>query len=114
MRWDIIQSRCAVPRARAENLGRRIKTAVLRAPAQLWRGIEVVITSLTRNQVYRKVAWVRIPPSPPLKKCWGQDLKAHKVIYNNPILKWCQTNMGVQTDHNGNIVPVKTNRRAKG
>jgi phage terminase large subunit-like protein len=38
----------------------------------------------------------------------GQDLKAHKVIYNgNPILKWCLTNTGVQTDRNGNIVPVK-------
>ncbi|GHU96334.1 terminase [Clostridia bacterium] len=38
----------------------------------------------------------------------GQDLKAHKVIYqNNPVLKWCLTNTGVQTDRNGNIVPVK-------
>jgi len=38
----------------------------------------------------------------------GQDLKAHRVIYNNnPILKWCLTNTGIQTDRNGNIVPVK-------
>lgn len=38
----------------------------------------------------------------------GADLKAHKVNYNNnPILKWCLTNTGVQTDRNGNIVPVK-------
>lgn len=38
----------------------------------------------------------------------GTDLKAHKVIYqNNPILKWCLTNTGIQTDRNGNIVPVK-------
>lgn len=38
----------------------------------------------------------------------GQDLKAHKVIYNNnPILKWCLTNTGIQADRNGNIVPVK-------
>ena len=38
----------------------------------------------------------------------GQDLKAHKVIYNNnPILKWCLTNTGVVHDRNGNIVPVK-------
>ncbi len=29
------------------------------------RRIEVVITRLTRNQLYRKVPWVRIPPSPP-------------------------------------------------
>ena len=27
----------------------------------------MVITSLTRNQVYRKVPWVRIPPPPPEK-----------------------------------------------
>ena len=38
----------------------------------------------------------------------GTDLQAHKVIYNNnPILKWCLTNTGVQTDRNGNIVPIK-------
>jgi len=38
----------------------------------------------------------------------GSDLKAHKVIYNNnPVLKWCLTNTGVQTDRNGNIVPIK-------
>lgn len=38
----------------------------------------------------------------------GADLQAHKVIYNNnPVLKWCLTNTGVQTDRNGNIVPIK-------
>jgi len=38
----------------------------------------------------------------------GADLQAHKVIYNNnPILKWCLTNTGTQTDRNGNIVPIK-------
>lgn len=38
----------------------------------------------------------------------GADLKAHKVNYNNnPILKWCLTNTGIQTDRNGNIVPIK-------
>ena len=30
-----------------------------------WKSIEVVITSRTRNAVYRKVPWVRIPPLPP-------------------------------------------------
>ena len=30
-----------------------------------WRRIEVVATSLTRNQVVRKGTWVRIPPSAP-------------------------------------------------
>lgn len=43
----------------------------------------------------------------------GADLKAKKINYNNnPILKWCMTNTGVQTDRNGNIVPVK-NQSAK-
>jgi len=38
----------------------------------------------------------------------GTDLQAHKVVYNNnPVLKWCLTNTGIQTDRNGNIVPVK-------
>lgn len=38
----------------------------------------------------------------------GADLQARKVVYqNNPILKWCLTNTGIQTDRNGNIVPIK-------
>ena len=38
----------------------------------------------------------------------GQDLKAKRVNYdNNPVLKWCLTNTGVQVDRNANIVPVK-------
>src|SRR5699024_9863558 len=38
----------------------------------------------------------------------GADLKAKKINYNNhPILKWCLTNTGVETDRNGNIVPIK-------
>lgn len=34
----------------------------------VWSGIEVVITGLTRNQLGRKVSWVRIPPAPPSDK----------------------------------------------
>lgn len=38
----------------------------------------------------------------------GADLQAKRVNYNNnPVLKWCLTNTGVQTDRNCNIVPVK-------
>lgn len=38
----------------------------------------------------------------------GADLKAKKINYNNnPILKWCLANTGVQEDRNANIVPVK-------
>ena len=32
----------------------------------MWRDIEVVITALTRNQVYSNVPRVRIPLSPPI------------------------------------------------
>lgn len=39
----------------------------------------------------------------------GADFEAGKIIYdNNPILKWCLTNTGVETDRNGNIVPIKS------
>lgn len=38
----------------------------------------------------------------------GADLQAKRVNYNNnPMTKWCLTNTGVQTDRNGNIVPIK-------
>ena len=38
----------------------------------------------------------------------GADLKAKKINYGgNPLLKWCLTNVGIQEDRNGNIVPVK-------
>lgn len=43
----------------------------------------------------------------------GADLQAKKINYNNnPILKWCLTNTGVEYDRNGNIVPIK-NQTAK-
>ena len=48
----------------------------------------------------------------PMQKL-GADLQAKRVNYNNnPVLKWCLTNTGVETDRNGNIVPVK-NQAAK-
>lgn len=38
------------------------------------------------------------------------DLKAKLINYNNnPLLKWCISNTGIQEDRNGNIVPVKNN-----
>ena len=37
-----------------------------------------------------------------------EDLKANIVVYNdNPIDKWCLSNIEVKTDTNGNIQPVK-------
>jgi len=38
----------------------------------------------------------------------GQDLKAKRVNYNNnPLLKWCLTNTGLEEDRNGNLMPKK-------
>lgn len=43
----------------------------------------------------------------------GADLQAKKVNYNNnPVLKWCLSNTAIETDRNGNIVPVK-NQQAR-
>ena len=43
----------------------------------------------------------------PMQKL-GADLQAKKINYNNSsILKWCLTNVGIKTDVNGNIQPVK-------
>lgn len=45
--------------------------------------------------------------SAPMKELKA-DLCAHKVIYNNnPIDKWCLSNMEIKTDINNNIQPVK-------
>jgi phage terminase large subunit-like protein len=45
----------------------------------------------------------------------GADFKAHRVVYNNnPVLKWCLTNVGTDTDINGNVQPIKsTNARQR-
>lgn len=50
----------------------------------------------------------------PLKELKA-DLAAKRVVYqNHPILKWCMTNMNVDTDKNGNIQPCKgKNPRAR-
>ena len=38
----------------------------------------------------------------------GLDLKAHKINYNNnPVIKWCISNVGVEIDRNGNYLPKK-------
>ena len=44
----------------------------------------------------------------------GADLQKKKINYNNhPILKWCMSNVAVQTDRNGNIVPVKNQKSTR-
>lgn len=51
--------------------------------------------------------------SSPMKSL-GADLRAKKVIYNNnPILKWCLSNVTVDRDKNDNIQPVKGSNSKK-
>lgn len=52
--------------------------------------------------------------SQPMKELEA-DLKGHKINYNNnPILKWCLTNVGVKYDDNDNVRPIKgVNQRAR-
>lgn len=45
--------------------------------------------------------------SSPMKEMRA-DFGAHKIVYNNnPIDKWCLSNMEIKTDINGNIQPIK-------
>lgn len=46
--------------------------------------------------------------SQPMKEL-GADLQKKRIVYNNnPVLKWCLTNVGVDQDINGNIQPIKS------
>lgn len=47
-------------------------------------------------------------------KSLGADLSSNKIIYNNnPILKWCLTNVSIDVDKNDNIQPMKTSNAKK-
>lgn len=48
--------------------------------------------------------------SQPMKEL-GADMEKHLIIYNNnPVLKWCMANVGVDQDVNGNIQPIKSTK----
>ena len=47
-------------------------------------------------------------------KALGADLTSKRIIYNNnPILKWCLSNVAVDIDKNDNIQPMKTSNAKK-
>ncbi len=46
----------------------RLSKAFISYQFNIRKRIEVVITGLTRNQLYLTVPWVRIPPLPPIEK----------------------------------------------
>lgn len=51
--------------------------------------------------------------SSPMKSL-GADFSSRRIIYNNnPILKWCLTNVAVDIDKNDNIQPMKTSNAKK-
>lgn len=51
--------------------------------------------------------------SSPMKNL-GADLEAKKINYNNnPILKWCLSNVAIETDKNLNIQPCKVNNQRR-
>lgn len=47
-------------------------------------------------------------------KALGADLDANRINYgNNPILKWCMSNVAVDVDKNDNIQPIKTDNQRR-
>lgn len=51
--------------------------------------------------------------SSPMKSL-GADLESGKVVYNNnPVLKWCLSNVSIDIDKNDNIQPIKGTKQKK-
>lgn len=51
--------------------------------------------------------------SAPMKKL-GAELDSKNIVYNNnPITKWCLTNVSIDEDKNGNIQPIKSSYRRR-
>ena len=61
----------------------------------LRKGIEVVITALTRNQVCGNASWVRIPLFPPLGNNTNPDYKLEFVLF------FSNEYFGINVDLNG-------------
>lgn len=74
------------------------------------------VEDMTNNfgkQVMEPVIQGKKTLSSPMKSL-GADLSSKRVVYNNnPILKWCLTNVAVDIDKNDNIQPMKTSNAKK-
>lgn len=67
----------------------------------------------TFGDVLEEVRQGKLTLSNPMKEL-GAELRAGRVIYNNnPILKWCMSNVAVDTDKNLNIQPCKTSNQRR-
>ena len=74
-----------------------------------WSAVDLVnnMKSLVGQPVMYEVKQYAKVLSNPLKML-KREFQAGNIVYNNnPITKWCLTNLGVKTDINGNIQPVK-------
>ncbi|MDA3781205.1 MAG: terminase large subunit [Bacteroidales bacterium] len=66
-----------------------------------------------KEYVLKKVHQGAKTLSIPMQELEG-DLKRNKFLYqNNPVTKWCFSNVELETDRNGNYMPVKGGRERK-
>lgn len=74
--------------------------------------VEEMKSSFGENSMEAVIQGKKTLSSP--MKSLGADLASKRIIYNNnPILKWCLTNVSVDVDKNGNIQPMKTTNSRK-
>lgn len=65
------------------------------------------------GDIFEPIAQGKQTLSAPMKQL-GANLESKLVNYNNnPITRWCLTNVSIDTDKNGNIQPVKFNQRMR-
>ena len=70
-------------------------------------GQEMAAAGFRLKKIYQQPKYLS-----PAMQMLGADLQAKRVIYNNnPILKWCMTNTGVEETKDGGILPKKANRQ---
>lgn len=67
----------------------------------------------TLGEVMEEVRQGKFTLSNPMKEL-AAELRADRIVYNNnPILKWCMSNVAVDADKNLNIQPCKTNNQRR-
>lgn len=67
----------------------------------------------TFGEIMEEVRQGKVTLSNPMKEL-AAELRANHIIYNNnPILKWCMSNVAIDVDKNLNIQPCKTNNQRR-
>ncbi len=68
---------------------------------------EITAAGFRTKKIYQQPKYLSRP-----MEMLGADLQAKRVVYNNnPILKWCLTNCGIEETKDGGILPKKANRQ---